>query len=71
MAGVLDPADQDRRRVAGLLRLPDGMARREAPSCLLPALDRMAAAGTLELVDDRYRMTPRAVALGVEPVDLW
>ncbi len=71
VAGVLDPADQDRRRVAGLLHLPDGMARREAPSCLLPALDRMAAAGTLELVDDRYRMTPRSVALGMEPVDLW
>lgn len=71
VGGALDLADQDRRRVAGLLRLPDGMARWDVPSFLLPALDRMVAAGTLELVDDRYRMTPRAVALGIEPVDLW
>ena len=71
VAGALDPADQERRRLAGLLHLPDGTARQEAPSFLLPALDRMTAAGTLELVDGRHRMTPRAAALGIEPVDLW
>ena len=71
VAGALEAADVDRRWVAGRLCLPDGMARREVPSFLLPAIERMAAAGALELVDDRYRMTPRAVALGMEPVDRW
>ncbi len=71
IAGVLEPADLDRRRVAGLLHLPKGLGAGEAPSFLLPALDRMVTAGTLELVDGRYRMSPRAVALGIEPVDLW
>ncbi len=71
LAGMLEPDDGDRRRVAGLLHLPQGVGAHEAPSFLLPALGRMVAAGTLELVDGRYRMSPRAVALGIEPVDLW
>lgn len=71
VAGALETADLDRRRVAGLLRRTEGLGAGEVPSFLLPALDRMVAVGTLELVDGRYRMSPRAVALGIEPVNLW
>ena len=71
IAGTLEPADLDRRRVAGLLRRAEGLGATEAPSFLLSPLDRMTAAGTLELAGGRYRMTPRALALGIEPVDLW